>query len=251
MPYSLYISAEGAAAQSRRMETIANNLANVDTVGFKRDLAVQQARFAEETAQGLDQPGTRTVNDLGGGVMTPATLTDFSHGPMKNTTIPTDMAIEGPGFFVVSDGERELLTRAGNFSLTATGDLVTQQGYAVLNSSGQPVRVPPDQGPWQITSDGSVFQAGNATPLAIVEPDSLLQLQKVGENSFLPLEPAKPVSPLERRVAQGYLEGSTVAATTEMMEMIQTSRAFEANVNLIRHQDQMLGTLIGRLLKAG
>ena len=82
MAYGMYISAEGAMAQSLRLETIANNLANVDTVGFKRDLALCQARLAEEAAMGLAPAGDGSINDVGGGVMVEATVTDFSPGPM-------------------------------------------------------------------------------------------------------------------------------------------------------------------------
>ena len=114
MSYGLYISAEGAHAQSRRVETLANNLANADTVGFKRDLAVLQARYSEETQRGLDYPGSQSVNDLGGGVKVAGTQTDFSAGAFKRTNVPSDMAIPGDGFFMVRRPDGDYLTRAGN-----------------------------------------------------------------------------------------------------------------------------------------
>ena len=132
MPYGLYVSAEGARAQSQRLETIANNLANVDTAGFKRELAVFQARYAEAIEQGHDYPGSGSVNDVGGGVMLRLTQTDFSPGPMKRTGAPTDLAIRSKGFFLVEKDGQQYLTRAGNFRLTTEGNLVTQQGYACL-----------------------------------------------------------------------------------------------------------------------
>jgi flagellar basal-body rod protein FlgF/flagellar basal-body rod protein FlgG len=250
MSYGLYISAEGAMAQSQRLETIANNLANVDSAGFKRDLAVFRARYAEEIEQGLDVPGSRSTNEVGGGVMVQAALTDYSPGAYKRTEIPTDLAITGEGFFVVQKGEQNVLTRAGNFMLTNTGTLVTQQGYPVLSDTGIPVVIDPTQGPWQITADGAIHQAGNITNLAVVQPQSLGDLAKLGENLFLPLAQPHPVPPAARQVQAGYLELSGVKPTTEMMEMIEASRAFEANVNLIRNQDQMFGQLISRLLRA-
>ena len=85
MPYGMYISAEGAHAQSKRLETLSNNLANVDTPGFKRDLALFQARHAEEINQGTDYPGSRGLNDIGGGVSVRETKTDFAPGLMKRT----------------------------------------------------------------------------------------------------------------------------------------------------------------------
>ncbi len=85
MTYGLYMSAEGAAAQAKRMEVLANNLANVDTPGFKRQLAVLQARHAEAILQGLDSPDSATINNVGGGVEIDGTLTDFSPGTLSNT----------------------------------------------------------------------------------------------------------------------------------------------------------------------
>jgi flagellar basal body rod protein FlgG len=250
MSYGLYISAEGAMAQSHRLETIANNLANVDSAGFKRDLAILQARHAEEIDQGLDFQGSGSVNDVGGGVMVAGTLTDYSPGTLKRTEIPTDMAIAGEGFFVVSKNGQNYLTRGGNFMLDASGALTTQSGYPVLSEAGTPVLIDPLAGPWQLNDDGGIQQAGGVTYLALARPRSLGDLAKAGENLFLPLADTEPVAPADRRVAGGFLELSSVRPTTEMMEMIEASRAFEANVNLIRNQDQMFGTLLSRLMRA-
>lgn len=250
MAYGLYISAEGAAAQNRRLETIANNLANVDTAGFKRDLAIFQCRYAEETAQGIDFPGSGTRNDIGGGVQQIATLTDFSEGPLKTTGGITDLAIAGEGFFVVRRGNQDFLTRDGSFSRNSEGILVNPMGDAVLSDDGSPVLIDDSAGPWQWTEDGAVQQAGAKTYLALAQPRSLGDLVKVGENLFKPLAETAPLDPGSRRVLSGQIEQSGVRATEEMMEMLQASRAFEANVNMIRNQDQMLGNLIGRLLKA-
>lgn len=249
MPYGLYISAEGAQAQSKRMEVIANNLANVDTTGFKRQLATIQARQSEAIERGLDHAAAGTINNTGGGVHVIATQTDYSAAPVKQTDGRGDLAIESEGvFFKVRKGDRELLTRAGNFSVRNNGDLVTQKGYQVLGSDGQPVNVSPLEF-WEITSEGSMRQNGIANPLAMVSPDSLSQLINVGENLFEAMGETADVPPAARNVMPGYLEASGVNPTTEMMEMIETSRAFEANINLIRMQDQMLGTYISKALR--
>ncbi len=249
MPYGLYISAEGAMAQGKRLETIANNLANVDTAGFKRDLALFQARFAEETQRALDYHGSGSINDLGGGVLVESTHTDFSQGPLQRTGVETDMAIVGEGFFVVRKGEQDLLTRAGNLQFNAAGELVTAEGHAVLSDSGATISVDPELGPWRLTTDGAIEQGGAATPLAIVRPASLADLAKLGENLFLPLAETSAIPAEQRQVRGGYLERSTIKPTTAMMELIETSRAFEANVTLIRNQDEMLGGLVNRLLR--
>ena len=133
MPFGLYISAEGANVQTRRQDVIANNLANVDTVGFKKDLAVFQARYAEGIEQGLVPADAETIENEGGGVMTVETVTDFSGAPLKRTGRPLDMAVRGDGFFAVQKDGETFLTRAGDFRLTEQGTLVTQQGYPVLN----------------------------------------------------------------------------------------------------------------------
>lgn len=248
MPYGLYLSAEGAHAQSQRLEVLANNLANVDTPGFKRDLAVLQARLAESTARGEDAPGSRSLNDIGGGVVVRETRTDFSPGVLKFTNNEKDFAINGDGFFVVNRAGQNLLTRAGNFLINAANQLATQQGDPVMSDGNSPITIDPSL-PWTLTPEGSILQAGNVQPLALVKPNSLGDLAKVGENYFRPLAAPQAVESSERRVAQRFLEGSGVKPTLEMMELIETTRAFEANTNMIRTQDQAMGGLINRILK--
>ncbi len=248
MPYGLYISAEGAYAQNKRMEVLANNLANASTTAFKRDQAVFQARLSEATARGLDFPGSRTINDLGGGVEVLDTITDFSQGGLRPTGNDTDVAINGNAFFVVQKGPDRLLTRAGNFQFNAEGTLVTGDGYPVLSDEMTPITIDPTV-PWVINPDGSVAQGGDATPLAMVRPRSLGDLAKSGENLFTPLAPTVPLEPEDRQVVTGQLETSGVKPALEMVELIETSRAFEANVAIIRNFDQLLGSLVNNVLK--
>ncbi|MGD9128344.1 MAG: flagellar hook basal-body protein, partial [Planctomycetia bacterium] len=160
MSYGLYISAEGANAQSRRLEVIANNLANIDTVGFKKDLAVCQARFAEGVQEGLELPWMGGLVDQGGGIKLKQTATDFSEGRLKETHRKLDMAIQGEGFFQIQKDGETYLTRAGNFDLTSDGQLVTAQGYPVLNNEGTPIRIDPTEGEWQINDQGMIDQGG-------------------------------------------------------------------------------------------
>jgi flagellar basal-body rod protein FlgF/flagellar basal-body rod protein FlgG len=249
MPYGLYISAEGAVAQSQRLEVISNNLANVDTVGFKRDLAILQARYAEAIERGEQIPGSGALEDIGGGIEMIATATDHSLGPLKQTGRPSDLALDAAGFFSVRKGNQNLLTRAGNFILNPNGEFTTSDGYPLLASDGTPLVVDPDL-PWQFTNEGNLEQAGSVVEVAIVNPRSLGDLVKVGQNFYQSLAPVDPAPPEQRRVAPGFLEGSGVVATSEMMDMIETSRAYEANVSLIRGQDQIMGNLISRVLRA-
>lgn len=248
MPYGLYIAAEGAQAQQKALEVLSNNLANVETAGFKRDLAVFQSRFSEAIQQGLASPGTGGLNDIGGGVMTRETSTQFAPGPVKSTNIPTDMAILGEGFFQVEKDGEKFLTRAGNFQLDSNGQLVTQSGHTVLNDGGSPIRVDMTL-PWSVDEQGAVLQGGGAIAnVGLFQPKSLGDLVKIGNTMFSPLGPTDAVATEDRQVRQGYLEMSGVKPTEEMMELIQASRAFEANVQMIRSQDGMMGQLISRVL---
>jgi len=247
MPYGLYLSAAGAQAQRLQMDTLANNLANVDTPGFKADLALVQARHAEAIEQGLDHAGSRTINDVGGGVFAHETKTNFAPGPLKLTGNPADVALAGDGFFVVEKDGQQLLTRAGNFQVTSTGRLVTTAGHDVLDETSRPIVIPP--GGFEISEAGVVSQ-GN-TPiatLAVVKPNQIGDLTKAGENLFAPLAEVAPVPPAERMVRSGYVEQSNVRPALAMMQMVETQRAFESNMKLIQNQDHMLGTLISRVL---
>jgi flagellar basal-body rod protein FlgF len=250
MPYGIYISAEGANAQSMHLETISNNLANVETVGFKRELAVLQARPAEAVARGMVVPGRGALEDLGGGVEMRETKTDFSEGPMRHTKEPQHLAIHGEGFFQVKKGDETFLSRAGNFQFTSRGELITPQGYQVLNESGQPVVLNAEVKTYEFNDAGELTQPGSSPQkLAIVKPESLVGLDKHGENLFRTSSATEAIPDVQRRVAVGYLEGSAVKPTTEMTAMIEASRVFEANINILKTQDQMLSSLISQVLK--
>jgi len=252
MPYGLYISAEGAQAQTQRMEIIANNLANVDTAGFKRQMAVIQARHSEAIEQGEDTAGSNSINDIGGGTLVRQTLTDHSRGTLKQTGIPTDAAIDGEGFFEVSRNGQRYFTRAGNFMIGSNGQLQTPNGYDVLGASGGPMTIPADA-LWHIQSDGSIVdsQTGGAFGiLSVMRAQQPGDLVHHGENLFSSLSDMIPVRPGEANVRGGYLEMSGVTATTEMVEMIETSRAFEANLKVIQNQDSMIDSLLNRVLRS-
>jgi flagellar basal-body rod protein FlgF/flagellar basal-body rod protein FlgG len=247
----MYISAEGAAAQAQRLEVIANNLANVDTPGFKQDVPTFQARFAEAIQQGQVLAGDQSVNDLGGGVKVIETQTDHSSGLLKETGNELDLAINGKGFFHIKgeDGER-YLSRSGAFALDTQGRLVTQNGHRpVLDQSGSEI-VLSSELPVSISSDGFISQAGAIYALGLSQPQSLGELVKVGTNLFKPLGDVQPLTLAERNVRQGYLEMSGANPVRQMMAMIETTRAFEANTRMIQNQDTMLGALISRVLQS-
>jgi flagellar basal-body rod protein FlgF len=250
MPYGIYLSAEGAYAQSKRLEVLSNNLANVETPGFKRDLAVIQARYAEAAQQGIDVPGSGSISDLGGGVQVLKTVTDFSAAGVKLTGSQTDMALPQTGdFFVVRKNNQSMLTRAGSFMINSQGRLVTPDGLPVMSHEGEPIDIDPEGGPWRVTPDGGIEQDGEITYVSIVRPRSLGDLVKQGGNMFSSLAPAPQVPIEERQVRPGYLEHSGTEPTKEMVELIETSRAYEANVAMIRNHDTVLNALVNRVPK--
>ena len=251
MSYGMYLSAEGAQVQSQRLEFIANNLANLETPGFKQDIPVFRARFAEAIQQGTNFPGDKTDNDVGGGVKLHEVNTDFTRSTLRHTKIPTDFAINGEGFFhLLGPNNESLLSRAGTFEIDTQGRLVTRDGgLPVLDNAGGVISL--DQStPWNFLPGGRIEQGGQSVAIGLQVPQSLGDLVKIGNNTFRPLAPPTELPSTERDIRQGYLEQSGVSSTREMMAMIATTRAFEANTKMIQNQDQMVGSLISRVLSS-
>ena len=250
MNYGLYLSAAGAHSQSQKVEVLSNTLANVDTVGFKKELALLEARDSEAIEQGLARRGSRSQNDVGGGVEMNRTATDFSVGTLRATGIPTDFALENPNaFFVVQGGDEQLLTRAGNFRLAADGRLLTQEGDVVLSTDNSPIQLDTAL-PWRALPGGYLEQAGEQKELAVRQASDLSQLAKAGQNCFsVPARGAQSVPAEERRVRQGFIEMSSVSPVQEMVELIAASRTYETNIRMIQHHDSITGSLVNRLLK--
>jgi flagellar basal-body rod protein FlgF len=250
MLYGLYLSAQGAQAQSTRLDVLSNNLANAGTAGFKRDLAVFQSNRTYDADNGgyVDAPGNQSA--LSGGVSPAKVLTDYSNGPVVATNGTLDCALNGPGFFQVSDGGQQFLTRKGQFRLSATGELMLQNSdMRVLSSAGTPITVPSETTRIQISSEGmisAVGPTGSQTPVAklgLARPGSDQQLEKVGGNLFRSNSPVAPAGN-DLTVQQGFVEQSGVAPVSEMIGLVQASRMFEANVNMIKYQDDALDRLL-------
>ncbi len=235
--YGLYVSAEGAAAQSKRIEVLSNNIANVDTPGFKRDFLLMQSRHTEAIDQNLAAEGDESINDIGGGVLAEETHTEFSQGVLKQTEINSDLAINGEGFFVVQKDGQEFLTRAGNFQFDQDGVMKTNDGYELVSSEGGSVTI------------NSATQRVDLDQVKLVRPQHVSDLVKVGENRFQSLSDTTDVPANERSIRDGYIESAGVKPSLEMMELIEASRAFESNVRLIQNQDSMLGTLVNRVMR--
>jgi flagellar basal-body rod protein FlgF/flagellar basal-body rod protein FlgG len=249
MYYGLYMSAAGAHAQSQRVEVLSNNLANVDTVGFKKELALLEARDSEAIERGLDYAGSRSMNDVGGGIRMPATATDFATGAFRQTGIPTDFALEDPrDFFLVRRGDEVLLTRAGNFQVDSEGRLLTQSGDQVLAADQEPIQLDPTL-PFRMLPGGVIDQFGDQFALGLARPANLADLRKVGSNNFQSPGPLTPLADDQRRVKNGWQELSSVNPVQEMVELIAASRTYETNIRLIQQHDGMTSSLVGRMLR--
>jgi flagellar basal-body rod protein FlgF len=210
-----------------------------------------QARFAEAIQRGLASPGDQSINNIGGGVKMYGVATNFSEGQFSSTGKDLDFAIAGNGFFhVQQDDGKVYLSRAGDFSIDATGRLVTSEGqFPVLDQQDSEMTINPDL-PWYVTPDGFLVQDGGAKAIGLSQPKSLDELQKVGNNMFRPTGKIEPVPLEERDIRQGYLELSGSNPINQMMAMIEATRGFEANSRMIQAQDTAIGTLVGRVLRS-
>jgi flagellar basal-body rod protein FlgF len=249
MPYGTYLSASGAHVQNHRLEVLSNNLANINTPGFKPTLAIAQARHNKSIEDGSISAGSGTLADLGGGVKIQPTQTMFDQGPLEQTGNKTDFAItDAKSFFVVQRGEEQFLTRAGGFLFNATGQLTNTNGDLVLGTDGNAIQIDPSTR-FEVNQDGTIQQSGANQQLMLARPTSMGDLARAGDNLFSPLAPTQPVPGRERSVVSGQLEKSAVNPTTAMMELIEATRAYESNLRMIQTQDQASGNLIGRLLR--
>ena len=247
------------------MQTIANNIANLETPGFKREVALQMARHTASVAIGEVPFDTGLMTDIGGGVHTIGTHTEFKQGSVAPTEIKSDLALEGDGWYRVRDvanGE-EFLTRAGNFQVDRNGTFVAEWGrsrFQLLDTDGEPVTLPvPGSNTWHITDDGVVHDVGvgRVQQIALVQPDNLKTMVKIGESVYRLDVPDgtlgyQDIPDAERpRIRSGHLEMSAVNPSTEMIEMIIASRAVETNVKMIHAQDEATGALVNRVLRVG
>ena len=257
MVRSLWVSKTGLDAQQTKMDVIANNLANVSTNGFKRARAV----FEDLLYQTIRQPGAQSSQQtllpsglqMGTGVKPVATESIFSQGNLQQTENSKDVAIQGAGFFQVllPDGTTAY-TRDGAFQLDINGQFVTASGFVIQPA----ITVPPNTLNITIARDGTVsasvpgavapIQVGNMQLASFINPAGL---QKVGENLYL--ETAASGTPNQNApgtnglgiLNQGFVETSNVNVVEELVNMIQTQRAYEINSKSIETSDQMLQRL--------
>jgi len=249
MAYGMYMSAAGANAQNHRLEVLSHNLANINTAGFKPHMAILQARQSQAIQSGELLGGEGGVDELGGGVGIQPAVTQYQQGPIQDTGRKTDFAIKDrDSFFVIQRGEESFLTRAGNFLFDSQGTLVTNHGDPVQSASGGRIRINTNL-PYEVSGDGAIVQGNQRQQLKLVQPAALGDLSRVGDNLFQSLTNVKDVPAEKRNVVGGALESSAVEPTSAMMELIEASRVYEANIRMIQTQNDSMEQLIGRVLR--
>jgi flagellar basal-body rod protein FlgG len=270
-------------AQQWRLDAVANNLANVDTDGYKKDTAVHKA-FPELLLRRMSDDGVYRhpfgsadmapiIGKLGTGVEVNELFTVFEQGAMKETQSDFDLALDGKGFFTVATPWGERYTRNGSFHLGKEGYLETKEGYPVLGENG-PLRVKANN--FQVDKDGRVWINGEYADdpelmvsrenntweqtvlldtLKIVDFDLDRYLRKQGSGLYQATDTSGPAeiieSGLRPRVVQGFTEASNVDPVLEMVRMIEVNRAYEANQKVIQNGDAMLGVLINQVSRFG
>jgi flagellar basal body rod protein FlgG len=255
--YGLYLSATGVLTNSYRQDVIANNLANSQTVGFKRSLALFQQRRTE--AQTLGQTNITdttdpTLEQIGGGLILAPTHVDHSQGLLEKTEMNLDVAIHGRGFFAVNDGKgQQRLTRNGRFMVDGQGSLILADGskHRVLDDRMQPIEIGPvPASAIEIESDGTLMIGGEArgrVGLFDVPDQKLLTLR--GQNLLGYPDMKKLTAATAGTIQRGFVENSNVDPMTEMTQLINAHRLLEANANMIRYQDQTLAKLVNEVGK--
>jgi flagellar basal-body rod protein FlgG len=268
-------------AQQWRLDAVANNLANVDVDGYKRDVAAFKA-FPELLLRRQDDDGVYQhpfgsadaapiVGKLGTGVELNELYTNFDQGALKETQSDFDLALDGKGFLTVATPWGERYTRNGSFQLGKEGYLETKEGYPVLGENG-PIRVKANN--FQVDKDGRVWinaayaddpnlmisrenniweETALLDTLKIVDFDLDRYLEKQGSSLYRESETSGPAQIMEEgsrpKVIQGFVEGSNVDVVTEMVQMIEVNRAYEANQKVIQTEEAALGTLINQVAR--
>ena len=250
---SLWTAATGMSAQQTNMDVITNNLANANTTGFKRS----RGNFEDVMYQIVVAPGADTSSSskvptgiqIGMGAKTVSVEKLFQQGNFSETDNNLDMAIQGNGFFKVLRGSQEVYTRAGSFKTDQNGNIVDASGYTV-----QPqITIPQTAVTTHIDSSG-LFTATDATGKTVLSTQMHLYnfqnpagLQAIGQNYFISTDSSGEVIDTPPggtegmgTILQGYLEASNTNVVNEMVNMIMSQRAYEANSKVIKSADEML-----------
>lgn len=227
MDPAYYVAAGSLKARSFQLDVISNNLANAATTGYKPEKSFFSVfNKAKDSGRGLPLSGY--LND---GTVLASKGTDFSQGTLKSTGRSMDLALEGPGFFMVQTPSGVLATRNGNLTMSKTGALQTLDGYAVMGKNGRPITLDPTNTAFTVLADGTVMQgqeaAGQIDLRDYTQPD---RLQRMGNTTFDPS--GSPVKAATATVVQGSLEQSGVDMATCMIDMIRLQRIFDMSTKV-------------------
>lgn len=232
MENTLLVSVSQQVASYDSMDTIANNLANISTPGFKRDSTIfeeylSQARPSEE------EKGPQNISF----VWNAGTARDLSGGRIEQTNAPFDFALNGKGYFVVQTANGVRYTRDGHFTQDATGRLVTEEGDPVQGEGGD-ITITPQDGNVFVARDGTITGTqGQLGKLQLVQFDDETQLTKEGSTLYSSAQPTQPAK--AAAVIQGAIESSNVEPVKEMSHMIEIMRAYQAVANIIQSHDNL------------
>ena len=253
---SLYTAWTGMFNEQQRLDVISNNMANSATVGFKKEGASSPSFDKVLTIKIRDKSEDwqkRAIGEMRLGVKIGETYTDYSQGSLRETGNTYDLALEGEGFFVVNytrtSGEQfQVVTRTGTFHKTPDGYIVDVEGNHLQGENGD-VRVSVDTHEVVIDTDGTVYEDGVSTDRILMRDyEDYDYLKKFGDTYYLPIEGATEKEP-ESRIRQGYTEQSNVQVVSEMVNLINITRAFEAGQKVIRSVDSTMELAVSSLGK--
>lgn len=225
------VLASSVLANQRQFTAVADNVANVNTDGFRK-LSLDFQEIASTPK------GKHTASYVEDRALTISQL----QGTMQNTQNPLDVAIEGDGYFAVRDGANIIYTRRGRFIVNGEGTLSTPEGLPVLDNAGASVQFPEDLKSITIGPDGTIStEQGQIAQLGVFQfkPVDQSRLQRVGTAGFLPAVGAAPVAMDDPRVRQGFIEGSNVNAVQEMVDMQKVSKAYENSLAMLRSVEDL------------
>lgn len=255
MVKGLYAAYTGMINQEHRMDVLTNNLANANTNGYKKEGVTAQS-FDSILAYKIkdNSEGYRLAKRIGvnnPGVKIGEGYTDFSQGPLKTTENPFDLALTDKGFFAIqfmdkAGNESIKYTRDGNFTLTADGELVTQDGDFVLDENGSTIKIDTLKDT-QINTSGQIIQDGRVVAtIKVTDFADYNYLERYGENDYQTIDGAEEVE-AAGKVYAGYLETSNISVVSEMVNMITVSRAYETNQKVITTVDGTLDIAANQL----
>ncbi len=240
MDNAMYVALSRQMTLRRELDVVANNMANVDTAGFKVESLMVRTE-TENKAGTLDGPkGVKFVLDDG-------VARDFGQGKLSETGGAFDLAIEGQGFFRVQTPDGERYSRDGRFAMSAEGALTTQDGHPVLGEGGEIV-IDPQKGPVTIARDGTVSQgAERIGKVDVVRFDDLGGLSKGGDNLYSNTSNLQPQPAPGAVVHQGMLESANVNPILEVTRLIEVSRAYASLAKIMEQQTELSRRSIERM----